>query len=81
MKHILIASFAALVTVIITVSLYHYGAHDMGGFFAALAGYPGLLANGEHYTKLNIVLFTGVNWVFYFLLFEAVFALKRKFSR
>jgi hypothetical protein len=48
--------------------------------FAALAGYPGLLANGEHYTKLNVVLFTGVNWTFYFLLLEAVFAQARVFE-
>jgi hypothetical protein len=52
-------------------------AHDTQGFLAAIAGYPGLLANGD-YTRLNEVLFTVVNWTFYFALFEGVFALKKQ---
>jgi hypothetical protein len=79
MKHIVLGSLAALVAAAITVSLHFYGAHDLQGFFAAAAGYPGLVANG-HYDQLNEVLFTAVNWVFYFLLFEGIAVLKRKFS-
>jgi hypothetical protein len=79
MKHVLLASLAALIAAPITISLHFYGAHDIQGFFAIVAGYPGLLANGE-YTRLNWVLFTGVNWLFYFLLLEGAVALKRKFS-
>ncbi len=79
MKHIVIGSLAALIAAAITVSLHFYGAHDLQGFFAAVAGYPGLLANG-HYVQLNEVLFTVVNWLFYFLLFEGIAALKHKFS-
>ena len=79
MKHIVIGSLAALIAAAITVSLHFYGAHDLQGFIAAVAGYPGLLANG-HYVQLNEVLLTVVNWLFYFLLFEGIAALKHKFS-
>ena len=79
MKHIVLASLAALIAAAITVSLHFYGAHDLQGFFAAVAGFPGLLANG-HYVQLNELLFTVVNWLFYFLLFESISALKHKFS-
>src|SRR5215471_9616528 len=63
-----------------TISLHFYGAHDMQGFLAVVVGYPGLLANG-HYTRLNETLFTVVNWLFYFFLFEGAVALKRKFLK
>jgi len=79
MKHIVLGTLAALIAAAITVSLHFYGAHDLQGFLAAVAGYPGLLANG-HYVQLNETLFTSVNWLFYFLIFEGIAALKRKFS-
>ena len=79
MKHIALASLAALTAVGLTILLHFYGAHDIQGFFVMVAGYPGLLANGE-YTRLNEALFTTVNWLFYFLLFEGVVALRRKRS-
>lgn len=79
MKRIVPGSLAALIAAAITVSLHFYGAHDLQGFFAAVAGFPGLLANG-HYVQLNEVFFTVVNWGFYFLLFEGFAALKHKFS-
>jgi hypothetical protein len=79
MKHIVLGSLAALIAAAITVSLRFYGAHDLQGFVAAVAGYPGLLANG-HYVQLNEMIFTAVNWLFYFLIFEGIAALKRKFS-
>lgn len=79
-KYFVLAGLAALVTGIVTISLHFYGAHDMQGFFAVVAGYPGLLANGD-YTRLNETLFAVVNWLFYFLFFEGAVALKRKFSR
>jgi hypothetical protein len=79
MKHIVLGSLAALIAAAITVSLHFYGAHDLQGFVAAVAGYPGLLANG-HYVQLNEMFFTSVNWLFYFLIFEGIGALKRKFS-
>jgi hypothetical protein len=78
MKHIVLGSLAALIAAAITVSLHFYGAHDLQGFVAAVAGYPGLLANG-HYVQLNEMIFTSVNWLFYFLIFEGIAALKRKF--
>jgi hypothetical protein len=80
MRHIALGGLAALVAAAITISLHFFGAHDIEGFIAAVAGYPGLLANGE-YTSLNEVLFTAVNWLFYFLLFEGAMALRRKFLR
>ena len=80
MKHIVLGSLAALVAAAITISLHRFGAHDIEGFITAVAGYPGLLANGE-YQRLNEVLFTAVNWLFYFLLFEGAMALRRKFLR
>jgi hypothetical protein len=85
MKHIALGSLAALVAAATTISLHFFGAHDIEGFIAAVAGYPGLLANGE-FTRLNEmwlnqVLFTAVNWLFYFLLFEGAMALTRKFRR
>jgi len=79
MKHIVLGSLAALIAAAITVSLRFYGAHDLQGLFAAVAGFPGLLANG-HYVQLNEVLFTVVNWLFYFLLLEGLAALRHKFS-
>jgi hypothetical protein len=79
MKHIVLGGLAALIAAAITVSLHFYGAHDLQGFVAAVAGYPGLLANGD-YVRLNETLFTSVNWLFYFLIFEGIAALKRKFS-
>ena len=80
MKHVALGSLAALVAAAITISLHFFGAHDIEGFIGMVAGYPGLLANGE-YTRLNEVLFTAVNWLFYFLLFEGAMALTRKFLR
>ena len=80
MKHIALGILAALVAAAITISLHFFGAHDIEGLTAAVAGYPGLLANGE-YTPLNEVLFTAVNWLFYFLLFEGAMLLKGKFLR
>ena len=80
MRHIALGSLAALVAAAITISLHFFGAHDIEGFIAAVAGYPGLLANGE-YTRLNEALFTGVNWLFYFLLLEGAMALRRRFLR
>jgi hypothetical protein len=77
-KHFVVAGLAALAAALVTISLHFYGAHDMRGLLAAVAGYPGLLANGD-YTRLNETLFTAINWVFYFLLFEAALALKCKF--
>jgi hypothetical protein len=79
-KHVALGSLAALIAAIITVSIHVWGAHDIQGFLAAVAGYPGLLANGD-YTRLNEVLFTVVNWLFYFVVFEAVIALKKQFSK
>ena len=79
MKHVVLGSIAALIAAAITVSLHYYSAHDLAGFFAAVAGFPGLLAN-DHYVQLNEVLFTTVNWLFYFLLLEGIAALKHRFS-
>jgi hypothetical protein len=76
MKHILLGSVAALIAAAITVSLHFYGAHDMQGLLAVVAGFPGLLANGN-YVQLNQVLFTAVNGLFYFSLFEGIAALKK----
>jgi hypothetical protein len=65
MKHLVLGSLAAAIAAAITITIHFYGAHDIQGFVAAVAGYPGLLANGDH-VRLNEVLFTVVNWLFYF---------------
>lgn len=78
MKHIALGSLAALVASAITISLRFFGAHDIEGFILVVAGYPGLLANGES-IPVNQVLFTTVNWLFYFLLSEGAMALTRRF--
>lgn len=79
MKHIAFGGVAALIAAAITGLLHFYGAHDIQGFFAAVAGYLGLLAS-EAGGPLNEVLFTAVNWLFYFVVFEGAFAIKRRVS-
>ncbi len=79
MKHILLGGVAVLVATAITVSLHFYGAHDLQGVVAAIAGYPGLLANGN-YVRLNELLSTLVNWLFYFMIFEGIAALRHRLS-
>lgn len=79
MKHIALGGLAALIAAVITVSLRFYGAHDIQGFFAAVAGYPGLLAGGLN-GPVDEVIFTVVNWLFYFVVIEGAVAIKRKFS-
>jgi len=79
MKHIAFGGIAALIAAVLTGLLHFYGAHDIQGFFAAVAGYPGLLASGGD-GPVNEVLFAAVNWLFYFVIIEGVFAVKRKFS-
>ena len=80
MKHIAFGGIAALIAAVLTGLLHFYGAHDIQGFLAAVAGYPGLLASGED-GPVNVVIFTAVNWLFYFVVIEGAFAVKRKFSR
>ena len=80
MKPIAFEVVAALVAATITISIHVWGAHDIQGFLAAIAGYPGLLANGD-YTRLNEGLFTVVHCTFYFALIEGVFALKKQISK
>jgi hypothetical protein len=77
MKHIVLGVLSAVLAAAITISLRFYGAHDIQGFIAVVVGYPGLLANGE-YTRLNEILFTAVNWLFYFVLFETAAVIKNK---
>jgi hypothetical protein len=84
MKHIALGVIAAVISGTITIAIHVWGAHDMQGFLVAIAGFPGLLANGS-YTRLNDVLndvlFTVVNWGFYFALFEGIVALTKQFSK
>jgi hypothetical protein len=54
-KHVALGSLAALIAATITVSIHVWGAHDIQGLLAAVAGYPGLLANGD--TELNEALY------------------------
>ena len=77
MRHVILGILAALISAAITVSIHVWGAHDMQGLLAAVAGYPGLLANGD-YVRLNLVLFTVVNWLFYFVLFECAVLIQKK---
>jgi hypothetical protein len=79
MKHVAFAGMAALGAAFFAVSLHYYGAHDIGGFFAAVAGCPGLLVSGID-RPINPMVFTAVNWLFYFIVIEAVAALPRKLS-
>ena len=69
MKHLAFAALASLIAVGISISLHLSGSHDFGALIYLIGGYPGLLANSE-YRSLNEALFTIVNRVFYFSLFE-----------
>jgi hypothetical protein len=80
MKHLALGIVAGLIAGAITLSIHVWGAHDIQGFLAVIAGYPGLLANGD-YTQLNEVLFTVANWTFYFAVFEGVVALRRRLTK
>jgi len=53
--------------------------HRSLAVFAAVAGYPGFLVSGAD-GPVNQVVFTAVNWLFYFGVIEVTFAIKRKFS-
>jgi len=79
-QHIVLGVSAALIAGAITVLLHFYGAHDIQGLFLAMAGFPGVLAS-SHTVEPNDFLFTFINWIFYFSLFEGVAALKRRVSR
>jgi hypothetical protein len=78
MRHLTFAAIAALIASLITGSLHFYGAHDIQGLFAIVAGYPGFLASGID-RPVHESLFTAVNGLFYFGVIEGSFALKRKF--
>ena len=75
MKHIVMGGLAAAIAGAITVSLHFFGAHDLLGAFATFAGFPGAFVSTLS-TQSNEILFTAVNWYFYFLLFEGIVALK-----
>jgi hypothetical protein len=79
-QHVVLGISAALIAGTITVLLHFYGAHDVQGFFLAIAGFPGVLAS-SHSVEPNDVLFTFINWIFYFSLFEGIAGLKRWLSR
>ena len=79
-RHIVLGVSAGLIAGAITVLLHFYGAHDIQGLFLAMAGFPGVLAS-SHTVEPNDFLFTFINWIFYFSLFEGVAALKRRVSR
>lgn len=79
-QHVVLGMSAALVAGAITVLLHFYGAHDVQGFFLAIAGFPGVVAS-THSVEPNDVLLTFINWIFYFSLFEGIAALKRRLSR
>jgi|SRR5882762_4916412 len=79
-QHIVLGVSAALIAGALAVLLHFYGAHDIQGLFLAMAAFPGVLAS-SHVVEPNEVLFTFINWIFYFSLFEGVAALKRRVSR
>jgi hypothetical protein len=79
MKHLERGILAVVIAAALTGLTHFYGAHDLLGFFVVVVGYPGLLAS-ERNNRFNDVLFTVVNWLFYFLLFEGVAALKQRLS-
>jgi hypothetical protein len=59
-----------------------YGAHGAAGFVAVYGGYPGGFVNWHvNPGQVSYLLITGVNWLAYFALVEAFFALLSHFSR
>jgi len=78
-QHIVLGISAALIAGTITVLLHFYGAHDVQGIFLAIAGLPGVLAS-SHAVEPNDVLFTFINGISYFSLFEGIAAFKRWLS-
>jgi hypothetical protein len=79
-QHVVLGITAASIAGTITVLLHFYGAHDIPGFFLAIAGLPAVLAS-SHAVEPNDVLFTFINWIFYFSLFEGIAVLKRRLFR
>ena len=55
----------------------------MMGFSAIVIGYPGfaVITATDLENKEAEVLFTAVNWVFYFGLFEVIWSLRTRFRR
>lgn len=84
MKHAICAGLAAIIAALLTSGLTKWGAHDLMGLYVALVGFPGYLAAGlaRYGTDLQReFLFTLVNWLFYFAVFEGLHALKQRYDR
>ncbi len=82
MKHAVIAAATACLAIAITLLMSTYGTHGVQGWIAAYGGYPGGFANWRlNPGRVNYTLITGVNWLIYFAIAEAISAAFGRFSR
>jgi hypothetical protein len=82
MKHAAVSGIAGVLAVAGSLALATYGAHDVAGLFAVMLAYPGAFAvwrldppHGGYW------LVTGVNWIAYFAVLEAVLFIARLAKR
>jgi len=82
-RHAIAIVLAAAIALSLAAAIRFYGAHDMLGFSALVIGYPGfaVITATDLENKEAEVLFTAVNWVFYFGLFEVIWFLWARFRR
>ena len=83
MRHAIAIVLAAAIALSLTAAIRFYGAHDMMGFSAIVIGYPGfaVITATDLEDREAEVLFTVVNWVFYFGLFEVIWFLRARFRK
>jgi hypothetical protein len=76
MRHVILVVLAAAIAFGLTAVAQMHGAHDAPGSFVFVAGYPGLAAIGDLENDYQVkIIFTLVNWVFYFGLLESIWRL------
>ncbi len=82
MKHAVIGAATACLAIAITLLMSTYGAHGVQGWIASYGGYPGGLVNWRlNPGRVSYTLITGVNWLSYFAIAEAMSAVLERSSR
>ena len=78
--------FAASLSLAVSLTLCHFGAHSLEGFLSMAVGLPGVLVSiWTSPEEDNYLVMALVNWVVYFVLIQALTilycAVKRRLSR